>query len=88
MTDPQGFTATDLRRAAALLCHLAADDYVGVRLILDEAEQDGDSPALVVAVAWTALEIAPGLRSPEGLAALRELTRDHAEQESEPDSDA
>lgn len=75
-TDPAAeiFTATDARRAVALIAHAAAADRAGMRLILAEAADADQLGDLAAASAATTLDFCPLLRTPEGLAALRELT--------------
>lgn len=82
MTDDE-LTNTDYQRAAALLSHVAQLDSAGAALALDEAELTGAGRRLALATALTMFDIAPDLRSPEGRAALRELTRSYAAQDAD-----
>ena len=68
------FSSTDLRRAGALLLHTAVADVDGVRAIWDEAAEDDSWPDLAGALIAVVFDLAPGLRSPEGVAALRAFT--------------
>lgn len=76
------FTATDLRRAAALLTHYAARDLPGVRAILAEAHDAGGALDLAAAVVALFFHTIPGADSPEALAALREMTAAYAAAEA------
>lgn len=77
MTDD--LTNTDLRRAGSFLAHIGKLDSAGAALALDEAGLTGPGRRLMLATGLLLFDIAPGLRTPEGLAALRELTRYYAE---------
>lgn len=68
------FSSTDLRRAGALLLHTAVADVDGVRAIWDEAAEDDSWPDLTAAVMAVVFDLAPDLRSPEGVAVLRAFT--------------
>ncbi|MDQ1250375.1 MAG: hypothetical protein QG597_4754 [Actinomycetota bacterium] len=87
-TDPAAeiFTATDARRAVALIAHAAAGDRAGMRLILAEAADVGELGDLAAASAATTLDFCPALRSAEGLAALRELAAALAAAEDDPEA--
>lgn len=67
------FTATDARRAVALIAHAAAGDPAGMRLILTEAQEADELADLAAALAATCLDFNPGLRTDEGLALLRDI---------------
>lgn len=75
-------TNTDFRRACSLLCHTGELHSAGASLALDEAGLSGPGARLALATAMLVFDIVPDLRSPEGLAALRELTRHYAEAEA------
>lgn len=67
------FTATDARRAVALIAHAAAADAAGMRLILTEAVDAEEVTDLAAALAATCLDFCPQLRTPAGGALLREV---------------
>ncbi len=74
-------TATDKRRAAALLTHCAAADVEGIRAIWDEAGESDSWPDLTAAVVALVFELFPELMSAGGVEMLRLLTRDCAARE-------
>lgn len=67
------FTATDARRAVALLAHAARGDLPGMRAILTEAADAGAGLDLAAALAATTLDLMPALRTPAGGQALADL---------------
>jgi hypothetical protein len=76
------FTATDGRRAAALLSHYQAGDYAGLYAILTEAHEADEACDLAAAVVALFFQFSPELMTDEGGAALRELTRSYAAAEA------
>jgi hypothetical protein len=81
------FTPGDFRRATALLAHHAAGDRDGMAEVWREAAEVDSWPGLAAAVVAAVFEINPALRTPEGIAALRELARSYAALEAEGESD-
>jgi hypothetical protein len=77
------FTATDGRRAAALLTHYQAGDYAGLHAILAEAHEADESVDLAAAVVALFFQLSPELMTDKGGEALRELTRAWAAFEAE-----
>ena len=73
MTAAEMFTATDARRAVALIAHAAAVDCSGMRQILNAAAESDELADLAAALAATVLDFCPALRTAAGLAALRDL---------------
>jgi hypothetical protein len=67
------FSVSDARRAMALIAHAAAGDVAGMRLLFTEAAEADALPDLAAATVATVLDLRPDLRTPAGLAALREL---------------
>jgi hypothetical protein len=74
-------TASDQRRAAALLTHYAGGDIEGVRAIWDEAGESDCWPDLTAAVVALVFDLVPELISAGGVEMLRLLTRDCAARE-------
>jgi hypothetical protein len=72
------FSPGDMRRATALLAHHATGDRAGMAESWREAAEVDSWPGLAAAVVAAMFEINPGLRTPEGIAALRELARAYA----------
>jgi hypothetical protein len=68
-------TATDMRRAAAMLCHYQSGDQAGLLAIMTEAHNADESPDLAGAVVALFFELSPEVRTEEGSDALRELAR-------------
>ena len=77
------FSATDCRRAVALIAHAGAGDIAGMRLVLTEAHDADEMADLAAALAATCLDFNPGLRTAEGLAALRDIAAALASAEDE-----
>ncbi|MDH6245741.1 hypothetical protein [Mycobacterium sp. OTB74] len=75
MSDNTTFTATDMRRAAALLTHYAAGDLAGVYEITRETIEADALADLAGALAAVFFQLSPELRTQDGVALLRELTR-------------
>jgi hypothetical protein len=75
MIDPQQFTPTDMRRAAALLTHYGVGDLDGVAEIWTETAESGDWPSLAGAVAAMFFGLSPELQTEDGHRRLQELTR-------------
>jgi hypothetical protein len=75
MIDPQQFTPTDLRRAAALLTHYGVGDLDGVAEIWREAAESDAWPDLAGAVAAMFFGLSPEMQTDEGHRRLQELTR-------------
>jgi hypothetical protein len=82
------FSPGDHRRATSLMLHHAAADREGMAEVWREAAEVGSWPGLAAAVIGAVFEINPVLRSPEGIAALRELARSYAALEAAEDGDS
>ena len=86
MTDHADYAAelsdADYRRALGLLCHVGSLDAAGAVQALTDAGMTPTGARMALAGALLCFDITPGLRSPEGLAMLREMLREHAEAEA------
>lgn len=82
MTNDLEFAPGDFRRATALLAHYATADTAGVAEVWREAAEVGSWPGLTAAVVAAFFEIVPGLRTEEGVAALRQFAAAFAASEA------
>lgn len=79
------FSPTDCRRACALLVHAAGADSAGMAAIWEETTTDDQCADLLAAVVAVVLELVPGFRTKQGMAALREFAATFAESETAAD---
>ena len=86
MTAEPELSDADYRRALGLLCHVGSLDAKGAVQALADAGLTGPGARMALALALLCFDITPGLRSPEGLAMLREMLREHAAAEAEADA--
>lgn len=76
------FNPGECRRAAALLAHAAVADIDGMASIWADATEHDSCHDLLAAVVALVFEIVPGLRSEQGVAALRQFAATFAESEA------